>query len=117
MTAQEFGISVAAFGAALQELYFWYAARTELSKSKYNSLLKSVRYWVVVALMVAASGFGTWVWFSPEQQAARTYLLMGAAFPIFFKKLVAAFISKETKLGAKTETTTASLRDYFAVSR
>jgi hypothetical protein len=41
---------------------------------------------------------------------------MGAAFPVLFKKLVSAFISKETKLGMTTEEEQSKVKTYFAAS-
>jgi hypothetical protein len=107
-------IEVAAFGAFLQELVFWWDARTRLAQSKYIKILRSPGYWFFGSLMILASGVGTSIWFDPDPQAPRTYLLMGAAFPIIFKKLVAAFISKETKLGVATEKDQSTIKTYFA---
>jgi hypothetical protein len=109
-------IEVAAFGAFLQELVFWYDARTKLSQVKYKTILGSPGYWICAIAMMLASGVGTWIWFDPDPQKPRTYLLMGAAFPVIFKKLVAAFISKETKLGITTEEETSKVKTYFAAS-
>jgi hypothetical protein len=109
-------IEVATFGAVLQELVFWYDARTKLTELKYKKILRSPGYWIFGILMMVASGVGTWIWFDPDPQKPRTYLLMGAAFPILFKKLVAAFISKETKLGLTTEKEQPNVNTYFGAS-
>lgn len=109
-------VEVSAFGAFLQELVFWYDARTKLAEAKYKAVLHSSGYWVFVILMLLSSGAGTWIWFDPDPQKPRTYLLMGAAFPVFFKKLVAAFISKETKLGLNNDAKQSWVKTYFAAS-
>lgn len=116
MTINYPAIEVAAFGAFLQELVFWYDARTKLTQTKYKKILCSPGYWFFAILMMLASGAGTWIWFDPDPQKPRTYLLMGAAFPVLFKKLVAAFISKETKLGMTTEEEQSQVKTYFAAS-
>jgi hypothetical protein len=108
-------IGTACFGACLQELMHWHEAKTKLSESKYKKLLHSASYWIICTLMVLGSGFGTWVWYYPESQSLRTYLLFGAAFPLLFKKLVSLFVSKETKLGVQKEAGSSSLRDYFSI--
>ena len=116
MTINYPAIAIATFGAFLQELVFWYDARTKLSQAKYRNILSSFGYWFFGVLMMLGSGAGTWIWFDPDPQKPRTYLLMGAAFPILFKKLVAAFMSKETKLGITAETEQSRAKSYFAAS-
>jgi hypothetical protein len=115
MSPSTVAILIAAFGALLQEVLFWYDARTKLSSTKYRTLLKSVGYWVVTLSMICASGVGSWLWFAPQIESTRTYLLLGAAFPIVFRKVVAAFIPKATKLGAR-ESDRVSAADYFALA-
>jgi hypothetical protein len=116
MNASTGAILIGAFGAFLQELLFWYDARTKLTAAKYRALFKSAGYWVITPLMIAASGVGSWLWFEPNGQSARTYLLLGAAFPIVFKKVVAAFIPRATKLGAQRETERVSAVDYLGLA-
>ncbi len=113
MTPAANNIAIGAFGAILQELLFWYNAKTKLDTEEYRSILGSARYWIIVIAMVIASGIASYVWFSPEQQAARTYLLFGAAFPVLFKKAVDAFIPTQTHLGVKEDTEKKVLRNYF----
>jgi hypothetical protein len=116
MSASTVAILIGAFGAFLQELLFWYDARTRLTAAKYRALLKSAGYWVVTPLVIACSGVGSWLWFEPNVQSARTYLLIGAAFPIVFKKVVAAFVPKATKLGAQRETERVTAVDYLGLA-
>jgi hypothetical protein len=109
-------IGTACFGACLQELVYWYDAKTKLSQKKYQKLLHSVSYWIICVFMILGSGYGTWLWFYPESQSLRTYLLFGAAFPVLFKKLVSAFVSRETKLGLQKEDESSALRNYFSLA-
>jgi hypothetical protein len=109
-------ILIGAFGALLQEILFWYEARSKLSAGKYTALLKSTGYWVITGLMVMGAGLGTWLWFEPAPQSPRTYLFLGAAFPILFKKVVAAFIPKATRLGARDEPERIFTADYFNIA-
>jgi hypothetical protein len=113
MTPAAFAIAVGTFGAVLQELLFWYNARTKLESEEYRSILKSPRYWIVVAAMAVGSGVAAYLWFSPTVQEGRTYLLFGAAFPVLFKKAVDAFIPAQTHLGAKEDAKKRVLRNYF----
>jgi hypothetical protein len=108
-------IAIGSFGAILQELLFWYNARTKLDTEEYRAILDSVRYWLVVTAMIIGSGIASYVWFSPDQQAARTYLLFGAAFPVLFKKAVDAFNPARTHLG-KEDAKINALTNYFKVS-
>ncbi len=114
-TLDPVAIGTACFGACLQELVHWYDAKTKLSEKKYQKLLHSATYWIICILMIIGSGFGTWVWFYPESQSLRTYLLFGAAFPLLFKKLVSLFVSRETKLGFQKDDESSSIRNYFSV--
>jgi hypothetical protein len=113
MTPAAFSIAVGTFGAILQELLFWYNARYKLGTEEYRAILTSARYWIVVTAMAIGSGIAAYVWFSPDQQAARTYLLFGAAFPVLFKKAVDAFIPAQTHLGIDKESKKKILQNYF----
>jgi hypothetical protein len=113
VTPATFAIAVGTFGAILQELLFWYNAKTKLDTDEYRAILASPRYWIVVTAMAIGSGVATYLWFSPSTQEARTYLLFGAAFPVLFKKAVDAFIPAQTHLGASEEAKQKILRKYF----
>jgi len=54
------------FGAVLQELLFWYKAKTKLDTEEYKAILTSTRYWIVVTAMAIGSGIAAYVWFTPE---------------------------------------------------
>ena len=115
MTPVLFSIAVGTFGAILQELLFWYNARTKLDTDEYRAILKSARYWLVFIAMALGAGVASYLWFSPVPQAAKTYLLFGAGFPVLIKKAVDAFNPPQTHLGpdeAKSEV----LHNYFRAS-
>jgi hypothetical protein len=112
MTPAAFDILVGTFGAVLQELLFWYNAKTKLDTEEYRAILTSAHYWIVVTAMAIGSGIASYLWFSPEQQSARTYLLCGAAFPVLFKKAVDAFIPAQ-RLGVEREAKKKVLQSYF----
>jgi hypothetical protein len=118
MTVPQFDISVGMFGAILQELLYWYNARTKLDSEESRTILRSAGYWLVVIAMAIGAGVASYLWFKPNQQAARTYLLFGAAFPVLFKKAVDAFIPNQTHLGLTKETKVEqakkqALQNYF----
>jgi hypothetical protein len=113
MSPRTFDIAVGTFGAILQELLFWHNAKTKLGTEEYRAILASPGYWIVVAAMAIGSGVASYLWFSNDQQAARTYLIFGAAFPVLFKKAVDAFIPTQTQLGAKEEAKKGILQNYF----
>jgi uncharacterized membrane-anchored protein len=52
----------AAFGAAIQELAYWWQLRHKLSARKYQEQMRSTAYWIVVVAMVIGSGIGTLIW-------------------------------------------------------
>lgn len=88
-------ILIAAFGAAMLELVYWYELRKRLDNRRYRKLLRSRAYWVVVGLFIVGSGLATWVWYGAEQagqmsQDPRDYFLVGAAIPLLLKSAVRA---------------------------
>jgi len=116
-----FAILVGTFGAVLQELLFWYNAKTKLATDEYRGILMSPGYWIIVTAMAIGSGIAAYIWFFPDAQAARTYLLFGAAFPVLFKKAVDAFITKQTTLGGseqekKEQAKKNAIKNYFKTS-
>lgn len=122
MTPTAFAILIGMFGAVLQELLFWYNLKAKLESAPYRELLTSPAYWGIVLAMIVGSGIASYVWFAPEQQTPRTYLLFGAAFPVLFKKALDAFIPKQARLGSGSQSninqpaTHQILRTYFRAS-
>lgn len=103
---------VASLGAGIQELAYWYEIKEKISAEKYQSLIRSPSYWLVVILMILASGIGTAIWYVEQPQVLRTYLLTGAAFPLVLKKAIAVtLLGEKTKLGPEKIS-----RSYFLQS-
>ena len=93
-------VLVAALGASLQELIYWYDLRRKMGDEG-GKLAKLPSYWLITALMIVGSAFGTAVWYVDSgTQSPRTYLLVGAAFPLLLKKAVSAFGTSPVKLGS-----------------
>jgi len=80
----------AAAGALAQEVLHWYRLRTRLERPEYQRLLRSRAYWVITAAMIAMSSFGTALIYGTRSAGADELFVLGAAFPMIFKKLVAA---------------------------
>ena|SRR5215831_11759121 len=91
-------MGIAALGAALQELVHWYTLRGRLSDPEYASEIRSASYWIITVLMILGAGAGTTAWYYDQSQhtTTREYLLMGAAFPTLFKKLVQALLVQQS---------------------
>jgi hypothetical protein len=107
----------ALLGGILQEVVFWYGARTKLSANLYKKLLVSIGYWCITTAMIVLSALGAVVWFQDSPKTdARTYLLAGAAFPVFFKKFVDAFTSHTSTLGSPDHERFSALKGYFRAS-
>lgn len=105
---------VSALGALLLEVAYWYELRHQLSEDKYNNTLRSFSYWIISALMILLSPMAALIWFDAEEKVAlKTYFLMGAAFPHFFKNAISLFLEKKTHLGANHISQTDALRNYF----
>jgi hypothetical protein len=100
-------ILIAAFGSAVQEIIHLYDLRNSLHEDT-STFLKSWKYWTITLMMIIVSGIGTWVLYGDNLTIKSVIFILGAAFPLLFKKLVAgAATSNETKLGGF------SIQDYF----
>jgi hypothetical protein len=97
----------ALFGAAIQEVIYWFDLRRNLDNDEYVKLRRSLAYWVVTALMIVGSAIGTAIWFSDETVSPKNAMVFGAAFPLFLKHVVSAAGSR-ARLGTKDV-----LRSYF----
>lgn len=99
---------VAALGALLLEIAYWYELRRVLEQKKYTELMTLAKYWGVTILMIVLSPIAVVIWFEDaERVALKTYLITGAAFPHIFKNAVAALWRDKNTLGFD------SLRTYF----
>ena len=107
MTAFHF-ILIAAFGSTVQEVIHLYDLRNKLHLEEMSPILKSWKYWAITVSMIIVSGVGTWILYGDNLVIKSVIFILGAAFPLLFKKLVAgATNKKETELGGF------SAIDYF----
>jgi hypothetical protein len=108
---------LAAFvGAIGQEISYWYDLRAKLTQKRYQILVRSPGYWVVTLAMTVFSAVGAWLLYRDDVQRVDVYLLAGAAFPLLFKKLVAASSERSPKLGREDSFARAApIRTYFNV--
>lgn len=100
-------------GAITLEIIHWYELRERLNQPRYRRLLRSTGYWVATTLMIVAGGVAMLIIDSSEHLNAVELLVGGAAFPTLLKKLIAAFVTKQTLLGGEVDD--ASLRSYFSI--
>jgi len=103
-------ILIASFGAAIQELMYWFELRYYLGDKKKWEALKSIRYWTVTILMIISSGLGTWILYDETLTIKSAQFILGAAFPMIFKKLVKQMNSQSTQLGINF-----TIKDYFQI--
>lgn len=84
----------AGFGALCQEVIHWFELRNKLDSDEAKKMYTSIYYWIITALMIILSGIGTMILFyefPPETpMKSRIPFILGAAFPLIFKKLVDA---------------------------
>lgn len=81
-------ILASSFGAAVQEIIYWYNLRHNLDEVKYVSLMRSGGYWLALSAMVAGTGLAAFFWFSgPAWPAAREALTFGIGLPLLVKQL------------------------------
>ena len=103
---------VGSLGAFIQELSHWYSLRSNLEEQKYQKLLKSPLYWIITISMILISGIGVWIWCENIVQSFRHYVVLGAAFPLMFKKAISTIEnSTSVNLGTKHNST---LEDYLS---
>jgi glucan phosphoethanolaminetransferase (alkaline phosphatase superfamily) len=94
-------ILVSSFGVVVQEIIHWFDVRKKLDEEEQQKVLKSKYYWFITILAIIVFGIGTWIVFFPFEKkpsnsqaltdiiSLRIVFLLGAAFPVIFKKLVA----------------------------
>lgn len=81
-------------GAAIQEIIYLYELRKSLADPQ-NNFLKSPGYWIITIIMMAASAFGASVFLKGTNPTQILCLVVGAAFPAFFKLLIKTFLEKQ----------------------
>jgi hypothetical protein len=118
---------IAAFGALIQEAIHWFDLRKKLEEEEQKKILNSKHYWIITVIMIIVSGVGTWILFFPfgtklptdtiltDIIPIRIQLVLGAAFPLIFKKLVAKQQDLGiNKLGTKKPTFTDVFNTYMS---
>jgi len=108
-------ISCAMFGSIIQELLHWYEHRHHLEEELYNQMINSKLYWYIVLAMIISSGFGSWLLFGQYRELSGRHdiqMLIGAAFPLIFKKAYSA-IGEKLKLGVQSDRQQV-IRSYFS---
>jgi hypothetical protein len=92
----------AALGALCQEVMQWYELRNKLKDEDFKKLFSSLWYWVITFGTIIFSGVGTTFLFYDPNSAAKVPFIIGAAFPLIFKKLRSAWESRDLG-GAETD--------------
>ena len=92
----------ASTGAAMQELLYWYEIYKSLDFAKYQSLIRSRPYWMIVAGLVLITGIVALFWFGDEGHASnkRDVFVFGISLPLIVKQLMRAR-PEQIKLGGK----------------
>jgi hypothetical protein len=81
--------SSAALGASLQELLYWHDIYKRLDFKKYDKLIKSARYWLIVSTFILATGAVALIWFNGQTKPPlKDVLLFGASLPLLIKQVV-----------------------------
>lgn len=108
----------AVFGAAVQELLYWYNLRGQLTAQRYQRLIRSSTYWWITGGMILAAGvFATFWFWAPTEP--RISLGFGVTFPLFLKEMQRARSQKPTQLGGtevpdrRPSMSTTPKEDYF----
>jgi len=80
----------AAVGASAQEVLYWYDIYKKLEHKKYEKLMQSRRYWMIVGFFILATGVMAMLWFDATQKAPpkRDVLLFGITLPLLIKQLI-----------------------------
>ena len=112
MTPIQF-MSIAAFGSIIQEVIHLYDIRTTLHLPDTISILKAWQYWAITLTMIVVSGVGTWLLYGDNLTIKSVILILGAAFPLLFKKLVASAGANPPTLKEGPHLGGFSFKDYF----
>lgn len=87
----------AALGAAVQELIYWYNLRHQLDEERYQRLIASKGYWIVVGAFVIGAALSAMVWFAGgEKVSHKESFIFGVGLPLLIKQLGLARGSKVT---------------------
>ena len=87
-------ILIACFGALCQEIMHWFELRNKLQEDETKKLFTSMYYWLITIITIIISGIGTMILFyeGPPDTPLKNRIpfILGAAFPLIFKKLIDA---------------------------
>ncbi len=100
-------ILIAALGSAVQEVIHLYDLRNTLHLDT-SAFLSSWKYWAITLAMVLVSGVGTWILYGENLNIKSVIFILGAAFPLLFKKLVSGATTKGPSVMGGF-----SVKDYF----
>lgn len=81
-------------GALAQEVLHWYGLRSRLARPDVARLVRSPGYWLITLAMIGVSGVGTALVYGGPASRPGISFVLGAAFPVLFKKLIAAAITR-----------------------
>lgn len=109
-------MAVASFGSFCQEILYWFELRKKMDDEENKKIIKSSYYWILTILMIAISGFGTWLLFYDDSPfKLKIPFVLGAAFPYLFKKIVQVTQDKKLPHLGKDDGTTFKevVKKYF----
>lgn len=104
---------IAAFGSAMQEVIHLYDLRTTLHMPDTSAILKHWQYWAITLTMIIVSGVGTWLLYGDSLTIKSVIVILGAAFPLIFKKLVATAGNNPPPPKGIAPSRSFTIRDYF----
>jgi hypothetical protein len=86
-------IGAAVVGALCQEAFHWFGLRHRLHEAKFRKMIRSPDVIAVTLLVLILSPVGAWIWCKDDgvHYPDRTYMVLGAAFPLLLKKAVEGY--------------------------
>ena len=96
----------ASLGALCQEVMQWYELRNKLKDKDFKKMFGSFWYWMITLGTILFSGIGTAFLFYDPSSAAKVPFMLGAGFPLIFKKLRSASAKRDLG-GTETDLPTA----------
>ena len=87
-------------GAVAQEVLHWYGLRTRLDHPEVRRVLRSPGYWIVTLAMIVVSGIGVTLVHGADSAHPGVAFVLGAAFPMLLKKLVAVAVARPPDTGS-----------------
>jgi hypothetical protein len=104
----------ACLGASIQEISHWYELRDQLTLPKYKKLLRSPAYWIITIVMILGSTGGALLWLTgSEKSDLKTYMALGAAFPLFVKRAIEV-VGRQSATSLGTEINESAERESFS---